>query len=125
MIYPTTLLIAVPVSLISLAEKMGQAFDPDFGGARSFDTLRADGNSTTYAVSYSPATEAFAQQAVYLKDNPADLFAAVSADYATRWPEATPPTLSECEAFCSACFVVPAMALDEALASVGLVRVAE
>lgn len=34
------------------------------------------------------------------------LDAVVSADYAARWPELVPPTLAECEAFCSAVTVV-------------------
>ena len=29
------------------------------------------------------------------------LHAAVSADYAASWPDLTPPSLAECEAFCA------------------------
>lgn len=125
MIYPTTILIAVPVSMLTLAAKMAQAFDPDVGGAKSFDTLRATNGTTTYAVSYSPATELFAQQAVYFKANPADLHAAVVADYTARWASLTPPTLTECQTFCAGCFVVANTGLDDGLASVGLTRVVE
>ena len=37
--------------------------------------------------------------------NPQALHAAVSADYAARWVDMTPPTLEECEAFCQS--VIP------------------
>lgn len=33
--------------------------------------------------------------------NPPALHAAVSADYTARWPDLTPPTLAECQAFCA------------------------
>lgn len=33
--------------------------------------------------------------------NPAMLHYAVATDYAARWPDLTPPTLAECEAFCA------------------------
>ena len=33
--------------------------------------------------------------------NPQALHAAVSADYAARWVDMTPPTLAECEDFCA------------------------
>lgn len=36
-----------------------------------------------------------------LIDTPPALHAAVSADYAARWPDLTPPTLAECHAFCA------------------------
>ena len=37
--------------------------------------------------------------------DPAMLHYAVSADYAARWADLTPPTLSECEAFCAGAVV--------------------
>ena len=46
-------------------------------------------------------TARFKAQADYLLEHPADLFAFVAQDYATRWPDLVPPTLAECEAFCS------------------------
>lgn len=123
--YTTTLLIAIPIDLLPVASKMGQAFDPDVGGSKSFDTLRATHDSGIYAVSYSPATETFTQQAMWFKNNPSDLFTAVAADYATRWPDLTPPTLAECLEFCMAAHVVPGMALDASLESVGMTRIIE
>jgi hypothetical protein len=84
---------------------VARALDPDVGGAESFGPrLRADDDGVEYApdsyTTTTPCVPAFAQQALAMASNPAMLHYAVTADYATRWPDLTPPTLAECEAFC-------------------------
>ena len=45
----------------------------------------------------TPCVPASAAQALAIASNPAMLHYAVTADYAARWPDLTPPTLAECE----------------------------
>lgn len=89
--------ITLPAELAEIASKIGRAMDSDVGGADSF-TLAADGLTiSTTAL----CTASYKQQADYLLEHPADLFAFVSQDYAARWPDLTAPTLAECEQFCA------------------------
>lgn len=64
--------------------------------SRSLTDLDATEYTTT-----TPCVPAFAAQALAMASNPAMLHYAVTADYATRWPDLIPPTLTECEAFCA------------------------
>lgn len=50
----------------------------------------------------APCTAEFKAQAQAMLSDPALLHYAVTADYAARWPDHTPPTLAECEAFVTA-----------------------
>ena len=93
--------IVVPVGLVSLANAIARAFDPDTGGALSFNILRC-GSPATHAVCDTPLVEATANVFVNLQGNPALLHQMCVADYADRWPELNPPSLSECEQFLSA-----------------------
>ena len=102
--YAETLSIKLPAELAPIAAAIGRALDPDVGGADSF-TLSSDGLTISTS---TPCTAAFAQQAEYMLGHPEALFAAVSADYAARWADLVPPTLTECEAFCSG-VIVPKM----------------
>lgn len=54
----------------------------------------------TYTTS-TPCTDGFKEQALMMLTQPEMLHAVVSADYAARWANLTPPTLAECEAFCA------------------------
>ena len=99
--YTTSLSISLPAELADIAAAIGRALDPDVGGADSF-TLSDD--ALTISTS-TPCTSAFAQQAAYMLANPQALHAAVSADYAARWADLVPPTLAECEQFCSGVIV--------------------
>ena len=99
--YDATLSISLPAALAPIAAAIGRALDPDVGGADSF-TLSSD--ELTISTS-TPCTSAFAAQAAYMLGHPESLHAAVSADYAARWADLVPPTLEECEQFCSA--VIP------------------
>jgi hypothetical protein len=104
MSYTASITITVPAELYSVACAIARALDPDAGGTDSFGP-EIDGvkEYTTYA---TPCVPAFAQQALAMASNPAMLHYAVTADYATRWPGLTPPTLAECERFCVAAVIL-------------------
>lgn len=93
--------IVVPVEHITLANAVARAFDPDTGGALSFNILRC-GSPATHAACDTPLIEATANVFVNLQGNPALLHQMCTADYADRWPDLAPPSLSECEQFLSA-----------------------
>lgn len=106
MSYDAALTITIPASLYDVAKAIARAMDPDVGGYESYGPrthMDAEGNEytpDTYTMS-TPCRAEFKQQAIYLMANPTALHQAVSADYATRWPDHVPPTLAECEAFCA------------------------
>lgn len=118
MSYDATLTITVPAALYDTACAIARSLDPDSGGAASWGprtTLDADGNEFTpdsYTTS-TPCTSEFKQQAIAMLQDPMLLHYAVSQDYATRWPDLTPPTLEQCEAFCAGVVVeVPAVTTE-------------
>ena len=95
--YNEIISITLPADLAEIASKVGRAMDSDVGGADSF-TLSEDGLTiSTTAL----CTASYKRQADYLLEHPADLFAFVAQDYATRWPDLAAPTLEECEQFCA------------------------
>lgn len=93
--YTARLIINIPADLLTTGRAIARALDPDVGGYDSYAET-PDG-----WVADTPCRPEFAAQAMYLIIRPAALHAAVAADYATRWPDLTPPTLAECEAFCA------------------------
>lgn len=86
--------VTCPLELAVTASAVGRAMDIDVGGADSFVEL--DG----VLVAQTWASEEFASMFDYLLANPLGLAQAVDADFATRWPELTPPDLPDIEAFC-------------------------
>lgn len=101
--YTHRLTITIPAALYAVACAIARSLDPDTGGDDSFGgQLQGDppGVPETYSTT-TPCTAEFAQQALAMAGNPAMLHAVVSADYAARWADLTPPTLAECEAFCA------------------------
>ena len=96
MSYTHRLRITVPTTLADTAAAIGRAMDPDTGGDKSFTEI--DG----VLVCDTPCTEEFHDQAHAMLSDASLLHAAVSADYAARWADLTPPTLAECEAFVGA-----------------------
>lgn len=96
--YTHTLTLTIPASLYDIACAIAQALDPDLGGAQSFGQHNPD--VETYTTS-TPCTAEFHTQAYAMLANPEMLHYAVSADYAARWKDQTPPTLDECTAFCA------------------------
>lgn len=108
MSYTQRLRITVPASLYDVACSIARALDPDVGGAASWGPrIRTQDDGTEYVPDFytcdTPCTEEFHAQAHAMLTDPALLHAAVTADYAARWADLTPPTLAECEAFVAAC----------------------
>ncbi len=83
--------------LADTAAKIGRALDSDVGGAARFT---ADPDGLTIFTS-TPCTSEFRAQAELMLSDPNALHAAGAMDYEKRWPGLTPPTLAECEAFCT------------------------
>ena len=92
-IYTHTFRLSVPLELADLASAIGRAMDQDSGGADSFHEV--DG----VLVCETLCTEGFYLQAQAMLADPALLHYAVTADYAARWADMTPPTLDECTLF--------------------------
>jgi len=95
--YDHTLTITLPASLLGVANNIARAMDPDIGGAETYKLVEG---SPTITMS-TPCTAEFYTQAQYMMANPDALYAAVAADYATRWPDLPVPTLADCESFCA------------------------
>lgn len=118
--YTHRLKLTIPASLYDVACAISRALDPDVGGAESWgprNPVDHEGSPTT-PTEYStetPCTEAFYTQAHAMLADAALLHAAVSADYAARWPDLTAPTLAECQAFVAGAQIIepPAPELPE------------
>ena len=104
MSYTHRLKVTIPASLYEVARSIARALDADSGGAESFGPkFRMSEEGVEYAPDFyeceTPCTEEFHAQAHAMLADAAMLHAVVSADYAARWADLTPPTLAECEAF--------------------------
>lgn len=97
MSYSETLTITLPASLAGIAAAIARSLDPDTGGYASFAPSE-DGKTISCT---TPCEPMFLAQAEYMMLHPEALHAAVSADYAARWPDLVSPTLADCEAFCA------------------------
>ena len=110
MSYSETLTITLPATLADIAASIARSLDPDVGGEYSFkpDVIgytEGDKPEPIYGKTIScttPCEPHFLAQAEYMMLHPEALHAAVSADYATRWPDLPCPTLADCQAFCAA-----------------------
>ena len=105
-IYNHTIAIKLPASLADIAAKIGKALDDDVGGEHNFhrDITGYDGETPIYADTISTSvmvTDAFYTSSAYLMQHPEALFALCQEDYSIRWTDLVPPTLEECELFCS------------------------
>lgn len=114
MSYSETLTLTVPATLAAMASAIGRAMDPDVGGADSFRhpvTGYADDGTPVVdqatLTTTTACTPAFKAQALAMLADPALLYQACLADYAARWPGLTPPSLSDCQAFCAALVIAP------------------
>lgn len=96
--YSETLTITLPANLADIAASIAKSLDPDSAGEHSF-SLSEDGLTISCT---TPCEPVFKAQAEYMMLHPEALHAAVSADYATRWPDLPCPTLADCQAFCAA-----------------------
>ena len=118
--YTSSIFVAVPESLLPIAPPIAQAFDPDTGGAKSFDTIRATKDGVTYAICYTPATPETAGGLSYFMTTPGALHQFVASDFATRWPEQVCPSLEECEAFRTNIVLQTGLSFVDALAASGM-----
>jgi hypothetical protein len=109
--YDHTLTLRIPASLYDTACAIARSLDPDTGGAQSFgprNPLDANGTPTTpseYSTTTSCTGEFYAQAHAMMLDASL-LYSVVSADYAVRWHDLTPPTLAECQAFVAGAVIV-------------------
>lgn len=104
--YTERLTITVPHSLNEIAAKIGRAMDPDTGGDRSFtrEIVSFENEEPVYGnklVCCTPCVAEFKEAAFYMLSSPEMLFESCKRDYAARWPDIDPPTIEECELFCS------------------------
>lgn len=105
----TTICITIPsaAEMYKIGYAISLALNPDLGYVSNFGSeFRLDDGGNlirpdVYTTFDFPCSSDFAAKARYLISHPAALHAAMSADYAARWPDLTPPTLAECEAFCA------------------------
>lgn len=106
--YTSQITMTLPLGMASIAASIGRALDPDVGGAESFHrviTGYKDDETPVYGdtlVCSTLCTPEFRAQAEAMAVQPELLFQACQADYATRWQDLSPPTLEDCQAFCSA-----------------------
>lgn len=111
--YTHTLTCIIPAPLGPIGAAVGRALDPDTGGDKTFVPLDAEydeaGNVTKEPtklwVCVCPVTAEYAQVLPYLLSNPDALLGTIELDFAARFPDATVPTLAECEAFCAVAHV--------------------
>lgn len=96
--YTESVTITAPAPLAEVAARIARALDPDSGGAKSF---HPDPDGKTISVT-THCTPEYRSTLLSMRDNPAALHAFTTSDWASRsWP-GKPPTLAECESFCTA-----------------------
>lgn len=106
MSYTVKVRLTAPLALEDVCAKVGKAFDPDVGGEKSFFKVWPQGH--TEETPLAPlhletqfyATPDFAAALPHLIASASLLHQSCVLDFETRWPDWTPPTLKECEAFC-------------------------
>lgn len=109
MSYTERLIVTIQPDLLDIGRSITRALDVDVGGAESWTPVHSSsGKELELPVAYvadTPCTPEFKAQAIAMMAAPEMLHAVVSADYASRWADLTPPTLAECEAFCAGAVV--------------------
>jgi len=124
-----SIVLIVPVANQTTAKEISRALDPDIGGYKSYETyLSADGNEpTTHCIYGTPCQQTFFDNVQFLSNvevpittRAGALKQMVDADYATRWPEFTAPTLAECQVFLENVQVFSDASWDFALQEAGL-----
>lgn len=120
--------IAVPLSLVAsgIAQTMGRVFDPDTGGAASFDTVRAGppGADPTHAIcDVLLTTETAALMSQLSAAGPAVLQGYCAQQWAERGFAGEAPSLEDCTAFLAGAQIVTEVRgreLDAVLGETGL-----
>lgn len=90
--------LTVPAEVLTTAKLASQAMDPDVGGYAAFE---APDEAGLYSYTVNVSDEYLAAFEVF-RAYPAMLQQTIALDFEHRFPDATPPTLAECEAFCNA-----------------------
>ena len=98
--YDHRLILTLPADMLDIGRSIARALDPDTGGYESFTPDTVEGNIVSYTAD-TPCTEQFYQGALYMLDNPEALYQKVIDDYSARWGDLVPPTLEDCQLFCS------------------------
>lgn len=91
--------LTVPAEVLQTAKLASQAMDPDVGGYAAFEA--PDETTGLYSYTVNVSDEYLAAFEVF-KDYPDMLRQTIALDFEHRFPDAAPPTLAECEAFCNA-----------------------
>lgn len=124
--YTTNSIVAVPVALRDLANKVAAGFWNDIGDDRSFDSLIVlDAINAEWAVCSTPCDEQFADSILYLQQAPANLHQVLSYVLPRDWPNMTVPTLAEVDQFCSNVKVSSHKPYAEVLAEWGMTQKVE
>lgn len=122
--YTSSIFVAIPESMLPIGAPIARAFDPDTGGDKSFEGVRATKDGVTYAICYTPAVPATVAGLAYFQATPGALHGFVMQDYEARWGELTPPTVEECEEFRTNIVLQTGMSFAEALEASGMTLVA-
>ena len=109
----TTICITIPgtAEMHAIGYAISLALNPDKGETNNFGpefVPDADGNMVrpeVYTTFDFPCSAQFAATAQALASDAQLMYATVTADYASRWPEHTPLTFAECKAFCESVVV--------------------
>lgn len=102
MTYTVRLRASIPPDLYQIGRAIGRALDPDVGGAETWGPeMQGDPPAVPeYYTTDFPCTPEFKEQVEAMLANQEILFAVVSADYESRWPDMTAPTVQDCKLFC-------------------------
>lgn len=90
--------LTVPADVLRTAKLASQAMDPDVGGFNAFEIQEEDGRYS-YTVDVS---DEYLQAFEVFRAFPDMLRQTIALDFERRFPSTSPPSLSECEAFCDA-----------------------
>ena len=124
--YTTNSIVAVPVALRDLANKVAAGFWNDIGDDHSFDSsIALDSGNNEWAVCSTPCDEQFADSILYLQQAPANLHQVLSYVLPRDWPNMTVPTLAEVDQFCSNVKVSSHKPYAEVLAEWGMTQKVE
>lgn len=94
--YTHVLTIAVPSDIKNLANKIAKSLDPDVGGDKSFDLVKAKQDELEYIICDVFITSSFASQVEMILNSHEILYSIVYNDYSLRWTEEESPTLDDC-----------------------------
>lgn len=117
--------LAVPSALAQIANSICCAFEPDSGinpeTYNAFATKCSNSTKTEFYLAYGAEVKDWLADAVMeWKDVPTALWTNTVQEYASRWPELTPPTITECEQFCERVLISQQYGVLAGLVELGL-----